>query len=87
MPRHDTDMSLLGPKPFMAQRGDVFAALRLKRERDQRGLPICHERWISQGKTDGGEIHKCARVHGHLAEHVCACGARRHRNAKKGKLP
>jgi hypothetical protein len=71
-------VSILGGKPFMAPGADPFAALRLKREREAQSIPICDERWKSRSKDFDVEcLHKCGRVHGHRAVHVCACGARK----------
>jgi hypothetical protein len=82
-------VSLLGFKTKMLAGGDTFAALRLKREAEQEALPICDKEWRSRIRLDDkyGSVtdeHKCSRIHGHRASHVCGCGATHQDNKGKG---
>jgi len=79
-------------KLFMLPGSDPFTALLLERQRAQ--VPICDERWTSSGYEPGlvrkpmTEAHKCSRIFGHRASHVCNCGSTRHtkRRATAKKL-
>jgi hypothetical protein len=73
-------MSLLKKHKVSMLRGaNPFTALLVQRERTSEQVPLCDEEWTS-GLRDFSTPcnHKCSRVYGHRANHVCNCGATRH---------